>query len=160
MSGSDTGPGDTRSAVRAIPASGERADSARRFIPATKTAYFNTLPVHRPFKRHDLRQATSGWPTASCGTSPSTGSPSSTSSSSPGREDVYFGFQFAKAANKLSDDSLRYYLEALGADPDALRGSFAAYRAHSRLWPLLPRRGSPGGRGRAQLVAGAVPESS
>src|SRR6516165_10219006 len=46
-----------------------------------------------------------------------------------GREDVYFGFQFAKAANKLPDDVVRYYVDALAADPDALRGSFAAYRA-------------------------------
>ena len=46
-----------------------------------------------------------------------------------GREDVYFGFQFAKAANKLPDDAVRYYVQALAADPDALRGSFAAYRA-------------------------------
>ena len=41
----------------------------------------------------------------------------------------HFGFQFAKAANKLSDDAVRYYVEALAADPEALRGSFAAYRA-------------------------------
>src|SRR6516165_6183051 len=46
-----------------------------------------------------------------------------------GREDIYFGFQFAKAANKLPDDVVRYYIDALAADPDALRGSFAAYRA-------------------------------
>ncbi|HET9079002.1 MAG TPA: hypothetical protein VFO01_00570 [Trebonia sp.] len=46
-----------------------------------------------------------------------------------GREDAYFGFQFAKAANKLPDDAVRYYVEALAADPEALRGSFAAYRA-------------------------------
>ena len=46
-----------------------------------------------------------------------------------GREDIYFGFQFAKAANKLPDDVVRYYVDALAADPDALRGSFAAYRA-------------------------------
>jgi pimeloyl-ACP methyl ester carboxylesterase len=46
-----------------------------------------------------------------------------------GREDIYFGFQFAKAANKLPDDVVRYYVGALAADPDALRGSFAAYRA-------------------------------
>ena len=46
-----------------------------------------------------------------------------------GREDVYFGFQFAKAANKLPDDAVRYYVEALAVDPEALRGSFAAYRA-------------------------------
>jgi pimeloyl-ACP methyl ester carboxylesterase len=46
-----------------------------------------------------------------------------------GREDIYFGFQFAKAANKLPDDVVRYYIDALAADPEALRGSFAAYRA-------------------------------
>ena len=46
-----------------------------------------------------------------------------------GREDVYFGFQFAKAANKLPDDAVRYYVEALATDPESLRGSFAAYRA-------------------------------
>src|SRR5712692_9903756 len=46
-----------------------------------------------------------------------------------GREDIYFGFQFAKAANKLPDEVVRYYVDALAADPDALRGSFAAYRA-------------------------------
>jgi pimeloyl-ACP methyl ester carboxylesterase len=46
-----------------------------------------------------------------------------------GREDIYFGFQFAKAANKLPDDAVRYYVDALAADSGALRGSFAAYRA-------------------------------
>ena len=46
-----------------------------------------------------------------------------------GREDVYFGFQFAKAAKTLPDYAVRYYIDALAADPDALRGSFAAYRA-------------------------------
>jgi len=46
-----------------------------------------------------------------------------------GREDIYFGFQFAKAANKLPDDVVRYYVDALAGDPGALRGSFAAYRA-------------------------------
>jgi pimeloyl-ACP methyl ester carboxylesterase len=46
-----------------------------------------------------------------------------------GREDVYFGFQFAKAARKLPDDVVRYYVEALAAESEALRGSFAAYRA-------------------------------
>jgi pimeloyl-ACP methyl ester carboxylesterase len=46
-----------------------------------------------------------------------------------GREDIYFGFQFAKAANKLPDHAVHYYIEALAANPDALRGSFAAYRA-------------------------------
>jgi pimeloyl-ACP methyl ester carboxylesterase len=46
-----------------------------------------------------------------------------------GREHVYFGFQFAKAANKLPDDAIRHYVDPLAADPDALRGNFAAYRA-------------------------------
>jgi pimeloyl-ACP methyl ester carboxylesterase len=46
-----------------------------------------------------------------------------------GREDVYFGFQFAKAAKTLPDYAVKYYIDALAADPDALRGSFAAYRA-------------------------------
>jgi pimeloyl-ACP methyl ester carboxylesterase len=46
-----------------------------------------------------------------------------------GREDVYFGFQFAKAARKLPDDAIRHYIDPLAADPDALRGNFAAYRA-------------------------------
>jgi len=46
-----------------------------------------------------------------------------------GREDIYFGFQFAKAANKLPDYVVRHYVDALAADPNALRGSFAAYRA-------------------------------
>jgi pimeloyl-ACP methyl ester carboxylesterase len=45
------------------------------------------------------------------------------------REDIYFGFQFAKAARKLPGHVVRYYVDALAADPDALSGSFAAYRA-------------------------------
>jgi pimeloyl-ACP methyl ester carboxylesterase len=45
------------------------------------------------------------------------------------REDIYFGFQFAKAARKLPADVVRYYVDALAADPAALSGSFAAYRA-------------------------------
>jgi len=45
-----------------------------------------------------------------------------------GREDIYFGFQFAKAANKLPEHVVRYYVDAL-SDPDALNGSFQAYRA-------------------------------
>jgi pimeloyl-ACP methyl ester carboxylesterase len=46
-----------------------------------------------------------------------------------GREDVYFGFQFAKAARTLPGYAVRYYIDALAAGPDALCGSFAAYRA-------------------------------
>ena len=43
-----------------------------------------------------------------------------------GREDVYFGFQFAKAARALPGDAVQYYIETLAAGPDALHGSFAA----------------------------------
>src|SRR6516165_8040803 len=46
-----------------------------------------------------------------------------------GREDIYFGFQFAKAAKTLPAEVVRYYIDTLAADPAALRGSFAAYRA-------------------------------
>src|SRR5271169_3569936 len=46
-----------------------------------------------------------------------------------GREEVYFGFQFAKAAKTLPDYAVRYYVRTLAADAAALRGSFAAYRA-------------------------------
>jgi len=41
---------------------------------------------------------------------------------------VYFGFQFVKAAKTVPDYAVRYYIDALAADPGALRGSFAAYR--------------------------------
>ena len=40
-----------------------------------------------------------------------------------------FNRQFAKAANKLPDNVVRYYVDALAANPGALRGRFAAYRA-------------------------------
>ena len=47
-----------------------------------------------------------------------------------GREDVYFGWQFAtKAARKLPDYAVRYYVDTLATDPDALHASFAIYRA-------------------------------
>jgi pimeloyl-ACP methyl ester carboxylesterase len=46
-----------------------------------------------------------------------------------GREEIYFGFQFAKAARKLPDAAVRHYVDPLAADPEALHGSFAAYRA-------------------------------
>jgi pimeloyl-ACP methyl ester carboxylesterase len=46
-----------------------------------------------------------------------------------GREETYFGFQFAKAAKALPGYAVRHYIDALAADPAALRGSFAAYRA-------------------------------
>jgi pimeloyl-ACP methyl ester carboxylesterase len=46
-----------------------------------------------------------------------------------GREEIYFGFQFAKAAKTLPGYVVRYYVDALASDPGALHGSFAAYRA-------------------------------
>jgi pimeloyl-ACP methyl ester carboxylesterase len=47
-----------------------------------------------------------------------------------GREDVYFGWQFAsKAGHKLPDEAVDYYVQTLANDPEALHGSFAWYRA-------------------------------
>jgi pimeloyl-ACP methyl ester carboxylesterase len=47
-----------------------------------------------------------------------------------GREEVYFGWQFAtKAARPLPDYAVRHYVDTLAADPDALHASFAIYRA-------------------------------
>jgi pimeloyl-ACP methyl ester carboxylesterase len=46
-----------------------------------------------------------------------------------GREHVYFGFQFGKAAKKLPGYAVKYYVDTLANDPEALRGNFAAYRA-------------------------------
>jgi pimeloyl-ACP methyl ester carboxylesterase len=47
-----------------------------------------------------------------------------------GREDMYFGYQFAsKAAKQLPDYALKYYIDTLTADPGALHASFAMYRA-------------------------------
>src|SRR5271169_6182249 len=47
-----------------------------------------------------------------------------------GREEIYFGWQFAaKAARPLPDYAVRHYIDSLAADPDALHASFAIYRA-------------------------------
>jgi len=47
-----------------------------------------------------------------------------------GREDVYFGWQFAtKDARPLPDYAIRHYVDTLAADPAALHASFAIYRA-------------------------------
>ena len=48
-----------------------------------------------------------------------------------GREDIFFGSEFAASAGtkKLPDDVVRYYIDILRSDPDALRGSFGFYRA-------------------------------
>jgi pimeloyl-ACP methyl ester carboxylesterase len=48
-----------------------------------------------------------------------------------GREDVFFGAEFAASAGtkKLPDEAVKYYIDTLAADPEALRGSFEFYRA-------------------------------
>jgi pimeloyl-ACP methyl ester carboxylesterase len=48
-----------------------------------------------------------------------------------GREEIFFGAEFDASAGtrKLPDEAVRYYVEILAADPDALRGSFGFYRA-------------------------------
>jgi pimeloyl-ACP methyl ester carboxylesterase len=48
-----------------------------------------------------------------------------------GREDIFFGAEFDASAgtNKLPDEVVRYYLDTLASDSDALRGSFEFYRA-------------------------------
>jgi pimeloyl-ACP methyl ester carboxylesterase len=47
-----------------------------------------------------------------------------------GREENYFGWQFAsKAAKKLPGYAVRYYVNTLASGPDALHASFAIYRA-------------------------------
>jgi pimeloyl-ACP methyl ester carboxylesterase len=46
-----------------------------------------------------------------------------------GREDLYFGFQFAKNDHPLPEDAVAYYIDTLKSDPFALRGSFGQYRA-------------------------------
>ena len=45
-----------------------------------------------------------------------------------GREDVFFGYEFAIQGGKLPDDVIAYYVGSL-SDPDALRGSLGFYRA-------------------------------
>jgi pimeloyl-ACP methyl ester carboxylesterase len=47
-----------------------------------------------------------------------------------GREELFFGRQFAsKAAKPLPDSAVRYYIDTLARDPEALHASFAPYRA-------------------------------
>jgi pimeloyl-ACP methyl ester carboxylesterase len=47
-----------------------------------------------------------------------------------GREEIYFGWQFAsKAAKELPGYAVRHYVDTLAAGPEALHGSFAIYRA-------------------------------
>jgi pimeloyl-ACP methyl ester carboxylesterase len=47
-----------------------------------------------------------------------------------GREEIYFGWQFAtKAARPLPGYAVRHYIDILATDPAALHASFAIYRA-------------------------------
>jgi pimeloyl-ACP methyl ester carboxylesterase len=48
-----------------------------------------------------------------------------------GREDIFFGSELAASAGtkKLPDETVKYYVDTLAADPEALRGSFEFYRA-------------------------------
>jgi len=47
-----------------------------------------------------------------------------------GREDIYFGWQFAsKAARKLPEYAVRHYVSTLASGPEALHASFEIYRA-------------------------------
>jgi pimeloyl-ACP methyl ester carboxylesterase len=47
-----------------------------------------------------------------------------------GREDSYFGWQFAtKAARKLPDHAVEHYVDSIASDAEGLRGSFGWYRA-------------------------------
>jgi pimeloyl-ACP methyl ester carboxylesterase len=47
-----------------------------------------------------------------------------------GREQIYFGWQFAtKAARPLPDYAVRHYIDTLAAGPAVLHASFAIYRA-------------------------------
>jgi pimeloyl-ACP methyl ester carboxylesterase len=48
-----------------------------------------------------------------------------------GREDIFFGAEFAASAgtNQLPEEVVRYYVDILASDPEALRGSFELYRA-------------------------------
>jgi pimeloyl-ACP methyl ester carboxylesterase len=47
-----------------------------------------------------------------------------------GREDVYFGAEYAQSAGTpLPDYVVKYYVDRLASSPDALRGSFGSYRA-------------------------------
>ena len=47
-----------------------------------------------------------------------------------GREDVFFGAEYAVwAGTPLPDEVVKYYVDRLATDPEALRGSFELYRA-------------------------------
>jgi len=61
-----------------------------------------------------------------------------------GREDIYFGYEFAiRAGKKLPDDVVDYYVR-LVSTPDALRGSLSFYRAwDTTIAQNAPRKDRP-----------------
>jgi pimeloyl-ACP methyl ester carboxylesterase len=48
-----------------------------------------------------------------------------------GREDIFFGAEFAASAGtkKLSEENVKYYVDGLASSPEALHASFQLYRA-------------------------------
>src|SRR5918995_847626 len=46
-----------------------------------------------------------------------------------GREDIFFGYEFAIQGGNVPDYALKYHFDMIAADPDAMRGSFGFYRA-------------------------------
>ena len=47
-----------------------------------------------------------------------------------GREDIFFGAEYANwAGTPLPEDTVKYYIDRLASDPEALRGSFELYRS-------------------------------
>jgi pimeloyl-ACP methyl ester carboxylesterase len=47
-----------------------------------------------------------------------------------GREDIFFGAEYAAwAGTPLPDEVVKYYVDRIASDPEALRGSFELYRA-------------------------------
>jgi pimeloyl-ACP methyl ester carboxylesterase len=47
-----------------------------------------------------------------------------------GREEIFFGAEYASwAGTPLPDEVVKYYIDRLASDPEALRGSFELYRA-------------------------------
>jgi hypothetical protein len=47
-----------------------------------------------------------------------------------GREDIYFGAEYAgSAGTPLPEEIVKYYVDRLASSADALRGSFGSYRA-------------------------------
>jgi len=84
-----------------------------------------------------------------------------------GREEIYFGWQFAtKAARPLPDYAVRYYVDTLAADPEALHASFAIYRAldatiaqnqqRKTRWLTMPVLGIGGAKSLGDQVAATM----